>query len=258
LPSSEDPAAIARNFLRTNRSLFELNAAQIDDARISARDTDIRAGFTRLVLEQRVRGVRVFDSEMLLIIDLDGQVRSESGSFIPEAERRTPNQPATLDPEEAVIRACVRMRNQAHIRLSFTREVLPSRERLVFSSDQLDGNTEASLVYYPITRDDVRLAYQVLLYGMPGEIYSYLVLVDALNGEILRRDALTCAAEPPQGRVFTKENPVTSVDRTLMPLEEMWEEVQLPRLAVGSPKREPRATILESFSILMGPQTAAR
>jgi extracellular elastinolytic metalloproteinase len=43
-------------------------------------------------------------------------------------------------------------------------------------------------------------------------------LVDALSGEILRRDSLTCSAEPPQGRVFTKENPVTSIDRTLMPL----------------------------------------
>ncbi|HEV8486886.1 MAG TPA: M36 family metallopeptidase [Blastocatellia bacterium] len=217
-PSTEDPAAIARNFVRNNSTLFELAARQLDDARISARDTDIDSGFTRLVLEQRAKGIRVFDSEMLFIIDLDGRVRSASGSFIPELERRAPSRGPALAPEVALSRAALACGAVITSNLSVVRDTLPSRERVVFSSDDVDGRTEASIVYYPVTREDVRLAYQVLLYGVPTEIDSYLVLVDALSGEILRRDSLTCAAEPPSGRVFTGENPVTSVDRTLIAL----------------------------------------
>ena len=217
-PSPEDPAAIARNFVRNNSGLFELTARDLEHSRISARETNVDSGFTRLVFEQRAKGIRVFDSEMLFIIDLDGRIRSESGSFIPGLERRAPAEVPALTPEDALSRAALACGSRLTSRLSMMRDTLPSRERVVFASDEIDGRTETNIVYYPVTRDDVRLAYQVLLYGAPREIDSYLVLVDGMSGEILRRDSLTCAAEPPRGRVFTRENPVISVDRTLIAL----------------------------------------
>jgi Zn-dependent metalloprotease len=217
-PSLEDPAVIARNFVRSNSGLFELTTRQLDEARISARDSNIYSGFTRLVLEQREQGIRVFDSEMLFIIDLAGQVRSESGSFIPKLDRHTASQAPELTPEDALNRAALACGAKLTSSLSLTCDTLPSRERVVFSSDEIDERTEASLVYYPVSKNDLRLSYQILLYGAPTETDSYLVLVDALSGEILRRDSLTCAAEPPRGRVFARENPITSVERTMIAL----------------------------------------
>src|SRR5882724_6878016 len=84
--SNDDPNLIAKRFVRDNSSLFAISDSQLDSARISARETD---GFTRLVLEQQWAGIRIFDSEMLFIIDREGRVRSESGSFIPDIERLT-------------------------------------------------------------------------------------------------------------------------------------------------------------------------
>jgi hypothetical protein len=80
----------------------------------------------------------------------------------------------------------------------------------------MDPRSEASLVYYPITRDEISLAYQVLLYGIPSKLDSYLVLIDAHTGQLLRRDSLTYALDPPMGRVFTRENPMVSAERDMV------------------------------------------
>jgi Zn-dependent metalloprotease len=149
--------------VRNNSRLFELSSSQLDAARISARNTDIDSGFTRLVFEQRANGIRVFDSEMMFIIDLDGQVRSESGSFIPKLESRVPSRVAALTPEDALDGAAKACGVRLTSRLSTVRDILPSRERVIFSSDEVDERTEASMIYYPVTRDDVRLAYHVAL-----------------------------------------------------------------------------------------------
>jgi hypothetical protein len=216
--SAEEPSIVARRFVRDNTALFGVSARQLEEARVAAVATDTRAGFTRLAIEQRTNGIRVFASEMLFIIDLDGRVRSESGSFIPEIDRRAPDPVPNISPEDAFRASAAACGRRLTSPLRSAGDDVPARERVVFTSDEVGPSSEASLVYYPVTREDVRLAYQVMLYGVPTPIDSYLILVDAKSGEILRREYLTCAADAPQGRVFTKENPVTSVTRELITL----------------------------------------
>ncbi|MEK6405727.1 MAG: M36 family metallopeptidase [Acidobacteriota bacterium] len=214
--STGDAALIARRFVRDNSSLFAISEGQLESARISARETDGRDGFTRLVLEQQSGGIRVFDSEMLFIIDREGRVRSESGSFIPQIDLLAPDSSPALAPEQALQRA-------AHFCGADITDVVAAvtdnsrgRLRVLFSSEAVDPRSEASLVYYPVTRDEVRLAYQIMLYGVPSKLDAYLLLVDAHSGELLRRDSLTYAADAPAGRVFTKENPTISTDREMV------------------------------------------
>ena len=205
--SNDAPVTIAHRFIRDNNSLFSISQSQIDASRVSALTIDGRDGLTRLALEQRVDRIRVFDSEMLFILDHDGRVLSVSGSFIPHIERRAPAPSPLITSEQAFSRAAQICGVQLAAPLTATKESLPARERVVFSSEEVDSRSETSLVYYPITRDDVRLAFQVLLYGMPNAIDSYLILIDAKTGEALRRDWLTLAMDAPHGRVFAKESP---------------------------------------------------
>jgi Zn-dependent metalloprotease len=214
--SSDDPVTIAHRFIRDNSSLFAVSQSELDSARVSARATDERSGFTRLALEQRVNRIRVFDSEMLFILDKDGRVLSESGSFIPQIEHRAPASRPLMTDEQALSRAAKACGAQLTAPLTATKELLPARERVIFSSEEVDGRSETSLVYYPITRDDVRLAFQVLLYGVPDVLDAYLILIDASTGELLRRDSLTRSLDGPHGRVFAKENPALC-DREMIP-----------------------------------------
>ncbi|MFP5262720.1 MAG: M36 family metallopeptidase [Blastocatellia bacterium] len=218
-PSAEGAVAIAERFVRDNSALFALAQGDLEGARVSAYDRDERDGITRLALEQRVSNVRVFDSEMLFALDREGRIVSESGSFIPQIERRAPDPAPALSAEQALHRAAAICGGKLTAPVDATDDVTPARERVVFSSEEVDGRSEASLVYFPVTRDDVRLAYQVLLYGVPDPLDSYLVLVDAGTGEALVRESLTCAADGPTGRVFVKENPISSGEREVASLK---------------------------------------
>lgn len=219
LPSKDDALTIARKFVGDNSALFALSRSEIESARVSARATDERDGITRLALEQRVNSIRVFDSEMLFVFDREGRVVSESGGFIPQIERRAPAPVPSLTAEQALYRAAAICGATLAAPVTAAPDSIPARERVIFSSEEVDSRSEASLVYYPITRDEVRLAYQVLFYGVPGPLDSYLVLVDALTGEALRRDSLTYAMDAPAGRVFVKENPIASGEREMVSLK---------------------------------------
>lgn len=207
-PASDDAATIARRFVAANRALYGLEKAELDQSRVAALESD--QTFTRLALEQRVNGLRVVDSEMLFILDGDRRMVAASGSFVPQLARRAPDARPWLSATDALQRAALACGTRLSASVTSTTEKLAARERIVFASDELDSRSEASLVYYPITRDEVRLAYQVLLYGVPSPLDAYLILIDARTGEALRREALTLSFAAPPARVFTKESPLVS------------------------------------------------
>jgi hypothetical protein len=217
--SAEDAAQIAKRFVRDNSSLFDISMGELDESRVSARSFDERAGLTRLALEQRVNGVRVFDSEMLFLLDRRGSLVAQSGSFIPRARLRAPTATPALTAADALAQAARFCRLQLNLPFDAIEDNLPARNRTVFHSDELDARTEASLVYYPLTREELRLAYQVLLYNAESMVDSYLIVVDAHTGEMLKRDPLTYSFQAPMGRVFTDENPVKAGSRGLVALE---------------------------------------
>jgi len=205
-PASDDAATIARRFVEANRALYGIEKAELDQSRIAALESD--QTFTRLALEQRLNGLRVVDSEMLFILDGARRMVAASGSFVPQLARRAPDAQPWLSAEDALNRAALICGARLGASVTSTTEKLAARERVVFASDEIDSRSEASLVYYPITRDEVRLAYQVLLYGVPSPLDAYLILIDAKTGEALRREALTLSFAAPPARVFTKESPM--------------------------------------------------
>ncbi|HJQ24502.1 MAG TPA: M36 family metallopeptidase [Blastocatellia bacterium] len=213
--SSDDAATVARRFVETNQALYGIERTELDQSRVAALESE--QGFTRLALEQRVGGVRVFDSEMLFVLDPARRLVAASGSFVPQLARRAPAAEPQMSAEDALRRAALLCGARLTAPITSTTERLPARARTVFASDEVDSRTEASLVYYPITRDDVRLAYQVMLYGVPSRTDAYLILIDARNGEALRRDALTLSFATPMARVFTDENPLDG-DREMVML----------------------------------------
>jgi hypothetical protein len=155
------------------------------------------------VLEQRVGGVRVVDSEMLFIIDQHGRIVSQSGSFVPA---RTIQADTSISPEASLYRAASLCGIALVLPVTAETNDLPARKRTLFRSDEIGPGSEASLVYYPISRHELRLAYQVLIYPSAAGVESYQVIIDAENGNLLRRRSLTYGAGP-RARVFTVENP---------------------------------------------------
>jgi fungalysin metallopeptidase (M36) len=215
--SSDDPVSISKRFVDENRAMFGISSAQLESARVS--DLGTTSSFARVALEQQANGIRVFDGDMLFIIDSSGRIVSESGSFIPEIEKLAPEVRATLGAEDAIRRAASACGTELTLPLeSKIDSVVASPGRTRFSSAEVDGRSETSLVYYAVTRKDVRLAYQVMLYAVPSYLDAYLILLDANTGELLRRDSLTYAFAAPMSRVFIGESPAVSSTRELVAL----------------------------------------
>jgi len=206
--SNDNPLSVARRFALENSSMFELNRSQLDTSRVSALATDERTGITRLILEQRVRGIRVFDSEMMFVIDRRGRLLSQSGSFIPELSFQALTAVPALTSEQALRHAADFCKMSLTSPITILTGSRAGSKRDLIQSAELARPTEVSLVYYPITRDEVRLAYQVLIYSNVKITDSYFVLIDAETGQMLRRESLTRSMQAAQGRVFTKENPL--------------------------------------------------
>ncbi|HKP10707.1 MAG TPA: hypothetical protein VJZ91_01305, partial [Blastocatellia bacterium] len=129
-PSSDDAATVARRFVEQNRALYGIERAELDQSRVAALEGD--QDFTRLALEQRVNGLRVFDSEMLFVLDGDRRMVSASGSFVPQLTRRAPSPEPQLSAEEALRRAALVCGARLNAPVTSAPERLASRERVVF------------------------------------------------------------------------------------------------------------------------------
>ena len=200
--SDDDPAIIAKRFVRDNHHIYGLHSSEIDNSRVASLETDESGEFTRVVLQQRIKGLDVFDAEMMMISDAEGRIHSTAGSFVPHVERHSVRLSVSISSEFAeseAMQACV-VRNEPDYQVKV-------------ETQQVQKQTD--LVYYAVARNDIRLAYRVSIAGFPYLIDSWLVLIDAVTGELLRRDYLTYSFGPSVGRVFPRESPVHS-DRTLI------------------------------------------
>src|SRR5262249_42790318 len=86
-------------------------------------------------------------------------------------------------------------------------EALPGPDRQqVFQAPSLKGKTRARLVWLPMSPDELRLCWEVLLTSRTGGT-MYLVLIEAESGEALVRHCLTHHLTDTSFRVFTSDSP---------------------------------------------------
>src|SRR5205085_11207169 len=71
-PSSKDPESIAREFLRNNRALFPMTAAEIDGLRLVVNDASGGAVF--LSFNQTLNGIDVYEGLIKFTLSATGQI----------------------------------------------------------------------------------------------------------------------------------------------------------------------------------------
>ena len=209
-PSGADPEAIARQFLKNNNDLFLLGADGVDGLSVSRRYRTEHNGVTHVTLQQRINGVEVFLADMSIHMARDGSVLTASGELIPGVART-----ANLNEPKLTAAAALRIAAEdaeAEIAPTLILRTQPVGKELRQSFDRSVGfgrDVESKLVYFPISSDSSRLAWQFTLW-MASTPDVYLTLVDAENGAILFRQNMTHYDEnplKPHGLVFTKDSP---------------------------------------------------
>ena len=198
--SNDAPDAIARAYLKAQQGEFGLAPQEVDALRLTMSDTS--AGATFLRYQQVSAGRDVFGGTGLVTIDGEGRVLLASGSFVSgaggaDAARLTAGEAVAL-----VADAVAPYDAAESARRLGAKDGTVTFENTLAVADY-DGAPVAAELVTVGTAEGPRPAWQVQADRASNA--SYVVLVDAVTGEVLVRQ--NQLSEDNQGTVFQGEDP---------------------------------------------------
>jgi uncharacterized protein (TIGR03437 family) len=213
-PSTAQAEDIARNFLRTHRTLFPLTAPEIDSLRLVSKDASGGAVF--LAFHQTLNGIDVFNGQIKFTLSATGEViHSGADEVVPELNLSTKPR---LSAAEAVSAAFAKTGLAAPALSSIALADGKKGFRNPFGDPRGEpfSPITAELAIFPMTAASARLAYRIFLEA-DGESW-YEILIDAESGDLLFRHNLYVHA---QGRVWL-QSPMDTAGRQLVTFPSDW------------------------------------
>ena len=206
-PSRDDPRDIALAYVRENFDAFGLTADDIANLRLVARSVS-PDGITHLRFNQVLDEIQSFDSGLDAHVARDGRLITISGSPLPNARL------ATTRPAVGASAALGAARVAAHGSILPPRvtRTQPGRSRATTFA-----TGERAVLRWSAGADGPRLAWEVIADGA-GE-HGYSVLVDADDGDLLRRQDLTQHAG--EARYFRRD-PDSTPAQTQITMPPAW------------------------------------
>ena len=194
-PQTDIPDNIARRFLKQQAQLFALTDSGVDELKLNKEDND--QGTTFLDYSQTIGGIKVFEGNVKVVVNKNGEVINVREGFIINGQ--TVKLKAALKEAQGIARAF------EHAGKSVTPSFVETHTRASKSefsrfANPLDLNYEEVLSELNIVRvgDAARLAWHVYMEVGPDEWYE--MLVDAQTGELLLRHNLYVSEA--QGTVY--------------------------------------------------------
>ncbi|MGH9849776.1 MAG: M36 family metallopeptidase, partial [Blastocatellia bacterium] len=193
-PSRSDAEVTARQFIKTNNDLFRLSSGEVDALKVARRYQTSGNRVTHLTLQQQVNGIEVFQGEYAVNIDRNGAIIAAGGELIPEVSKSI-NLSRPRVSAAGTLRKAARYAD-AEIKgsLKLRRQAVGAEQRQFFSNE--DGanifarDVESRLVYFPLAADQLRLAWEFVLWKKDTPDV-YLMVVDAERGSLLYRHNMT-------------------------------------------------------------------
>lgn len=197
-PRSDTPDNVARGFLRQRASMFALTDAGVSNLKLNKEDND--EGTTFLEYSQTIGGIEVFEGEVKVAVNRDGQVLSVREGFLVGAQKV--NLRPGLTETQALVKAFEHAGRRVIPQFAETRGRTVKGDRAEFANP-LDANFESVLSELNVVRvgDAARLAWHVYAEVGPNEWYE--ILLDANTGDLLLRHNLYVFEA--QGTVYTED-----------------------------------------------------
>ena len=196
-PRSDTADNVARNFLERHNSLFALPGASIEDLKLENEDND--QGTTFLNYTQTVGGLKVFEGQVQVVVNKNGEVLNVREGFVvdgPPLRRR-----GAMNESRAIAKAFEHAGRTVFPSFveNYSRQSTTEMSRF---ANPIDVNLEEVLSEQVVMRvgDENRLAWHVYAEIGPDEWYE--ILLDAYTGELLLRHNLYVFEA--QGTVYTE------------------------------------------------------
>src|SRR5258705_9610992 len=196
-PRSDTADNIARRFLKQNASLFALSGRDVSGLEMINEDND--RGTTFLKYVQTIGGIKIFEGEVQVVVNKNGEVLSVREGFLVSGQT-VAVKPAVKE-TEAITKAFGYAGKAVDASLVETSTRASKGERSQFANPISTDNEEV-LSELNVLRigDSARLAWHI--YADVGPNAWYETLVDAHTGELLLRHNLSLDAA--QGTVYVE------------------------------------------------------
>ncbi|MGB8511033.1 MAG: M36 family metallopeptidase [Pyrinomonadaceae bacterium] len=198
-PQSDTPDNIARGFLKGQADLFALSESGVTTLKLGKEDND--RGTTFLDYTQTVGGIKVFEGNVKVVVNKDGQVLSVREGFLIPADQKV-RVKAALTEAEGIAKAFEHAGRNVLASFAETRMRADKSEASTFANP-LRPDYEEVLSELNVVRvgQATRLAWHVYADVGPNEWYE--ILLDAQTGELLLRQNLYVSDA--QGTVYTED-----------------------------------------------------
>src|SRR5215217_3795508 len=195
-PESDTPDNSARNFLNRHSDLFAIKAADSASLKLMKEDND--EGTVFLDYTQTVDGIKVFQGQVQVVVNNNGEVLSVREGFLVD------DQQVRLRPRLSEAEGIAKAFEHAGKTVAgpfVETHTRGSQAEMSRFANPLDEQFQDVLSELNIVRvgDASHLAWHVYVHVGPAE--SYETLVDAHSGELLLRNNLVSDA---QGTVYTR------------------------------------------------------
>jgi len=199
-PQANTPNNIARGFLKREAATFGMGDAGVNALRLEKEDND--RGTTFLDYAQTVGGLKVFEGNVKVVVNRDGEVLNVRQGFLISGQKV--NLKPRLDEAQGIAKAFEHAGRAVTPSFAETRMRANAGDSSTFANP-LGPQYEDVLSELNVVRvgDSARLAWHVWAEVGPEEWYE--MLVDAHTGELLLRSNLY--AHQAQGTVYT-ESPI--------------------------------------------------
>ena len=197
-PQAGAPDTVARNFLQRHGALFSLADSSVADLKLDNEDNDKGTSFLAYV--QTIGGVKVFQGDVQVVVNRNGEVLSVREGFLVSGQRFA-SEPA-LDEAQGIATAFEHAGRIVSPSFAETSARASKGERAAFANP-LSASNEEVLSELNVMRvgNEARLAWHV--YADVGSNEWYEILVDANNGELLYRRNLYVSEA--QGTVYRED-----------------------------------------------------
>jgi len=213
---TDDPNLVVKAFLNEHSALIGHNAGSLDSARVQRDYVTEHNGLRTTVWVQTLDDIPVFDGLLVGNVTRNGELANFSSQFVPDvtsaANAGNPGWKSlatgpAISAAQALVSAAADI-DVAVVADSVSVVAAPqgAEKRQTLSAPNLVVPAGVQLVWLPMNRDQVRLAWRVVVGGVSSPEH-YLLVVDAETGEVLVRRSLTAHISPATYNVYTNDSP---------------------------------------------------
>jgi extracellular elastinolytic metalloproteinase len=185
--STQEPAELAADFLRTNLDLLGLTPADLDGFEVTDRVDSRLSGITHLYLRQVHLGLPVYNGQLQVHVGPGGRLLAVNNDFVPDLARAAAAPIPGLSAAEAVGRAAVHLGRPLE-RLPAILEA-PQGPRQTTALDSKGLSLEplvAELAWLPVGGGEARLVWSFQLATLDQQ-HWFDFTVDAETGQVWTR-----------------------------------------------------------------------